>query len=119
MGGFPAARDRLTAAWARHRVSNPVVVTGDWHSTFVHDILRDFDRPESAVVATEFVGTSISGNGDGEVHGPYCGYMRCRVDAAQMRVDMRTVTTVSRPDAPETTFASFVVHNGHPGALPG
>ena len=68
--GFPAARNRLTDAWVQHGVRNPVVVTGDWHSTFVNDILRDFDNPASPVVATEFVGTSISTNGDGEVYGP-------------------------------------------------
>jgi alkaline phosphatase D len=43
--GFPAARNRLTRAWVQHQVSNPVVVTGDWHSTFVNDIKRDFDDP--------------------------------------------------------------------------
>jgi alkaline phosphatase D len=57
----------------RNRVSNPVVVTGDWHSTFVNDIHLDFDQGASPAVATEFVGTSISSNGDGAVYGPYCG----------------------------------------------
>lgn len=132
--GFPAARNRLTEAWVRHGVSNPVVVTGDWHSTFVNDILRDFDDPQSPVVATEFVGTSISSNGDGEVYGPYYGpmigfnphikffdgdrrgYVRCRLDATGMRTDLQMVTTVSRPDAPQSTFGSFFVESGRPGA---
>jgi alkaline phosphatase D len=131
--GFPAARNRLTEAWVRHQVSNPVVVTGDWHSTFANDILRDFDDPSSPVVASEIVGTSISSNGDGEVYGPYYGpmirfnphirffdgdrrgYVRCRVDRAHMRADLRVVSTVSRPDAPESTFASFIIENGRPG----
>jgi phosphodiesterase/alkaline phosphatase D-like protein len=30
--------------WAEHEVSNPVVVTGDWHSTFVNDIKRQSSR---------------------------------------------------------------------------
>jgi len=132
--GFPAARNRLTEAWAQHDVSNPVVVTGDWHSTFVSDILRDFDDPSTPIVATEIVGTSISSNGDGEVYGPYYGpmirfnphirffdgdrrgYVRCRVRHSQMRADLQVVSTVSRPDAPESTFASFVIENGRPGA---
>jgi alkaline phosphatase D len=132
--GFPAARRRLTDAWRRHRVRNPVVVTGDWHSTFVNDILRDFDEPSSPTVGTEFVGTSVSTNGDGEVHGPYYGprvrhnphirffdgdrrgYVRCRLDDAAMRADLKVVSTVSRPDAPQTTLASFVVQDGRPGA---
>jgi alkaline phosphatase D len=132
--GYPAARNRLTNTWARNRVSNPVVVTGDWHSTFVNDIHQDFDQPSSPVVATEFVGTSISSNGDGEVYGPYYGpmikynphikffdgdrrgYVRCDVTKSQMRTDLKMVSTVSRRDAPETTFASFVVESGRPGA---
>jgi alkaline phosphatase D len=132
--GFPAARNRLTEAWVRHRVGNPVVVTGDWHSTFVNDILRDFDDPSSPVVASEFVGTSISSNGDGEVYGPYYGpmirfnphirffdgdrrgYVRCRVGRSELRADVQVVSTVGRPDAPESTLASFVVENGQPGA---
>jgi alkaline phosphatase D len=131
--GFPAARNRLTEAWVAHQVSNPVVVTGDWHSTFVNDIKRDFDDPASPVVASELVGTSISSNGDGEVYGPYYGpmigfnphikffdgdrrgYLRCRVGRSELRADLEVVTTVSRPDAPQSTFASFVVEHGRPG----
>ena len=132
--GFPAARNRITTTLVDARVRNPVLLTGDWHSTFVNDILLDFDRPESPVVATEFVGTSISSNGDAEVYGPYYGpmigfnphieffdgdrrgYVRCHVDREQWRTDLRMVTTVSTPDAPEYTLASFVVEDGRPGA---
>ena len=132
--GFPAARNRLTNAWVEHEVRNPVVVTGDWHSTFVNDILRDFDDPSSPVVASELVGTSISSNGDGEVYGPYYGpmikfnpyirffdgdrrgYVRCKLERSELRADLQTVSTVSRPDAPESTFASFLIEDGQPGA---
>ena len=116
--GFPAARNRVTWRFGNAGVRNPVVITGDWHSTFVNDILQNFDRPESPVVATEFVGTSISTNGDVPVYGPYYGpmikynphikffegdrrgYVRCTVTPDQWRTDLRMVTTVSRPDAP-------------------
>ena len=132
--GFPAARKRLTDVWAGAGVSNPVAVTGDWHSTFVNDIHADFDAPSSPVVGTELVGSSISSNGDGEVYGPYYGpmigynphikffdgdrrgYMRCRVQPTSMRADFQTVSTVARPDAPESTYASFVIEDGRPGA---
>lgn len=122
----------------RNRVSNPVVVTGDWHSTFVNDIHLDFDQAASPVVATEFatefVGTSISSNGDGAVYGPYYGpmikynphikifdgdrrdHVRCQVTKSQMKADLRIVSTVSRRDAPEATFPSFVVESGRPAA---
>ena len=132
--GFPAARKRLTDTFRSARLRNPVLVTGDWHSTFVNDIKADFDRPDSPVVATEFVGTSISTNGDDEVYGPYYGpmikynphirffdgdrrgYVRCVVDRSGWRTDLRMVSTVSRSDAPVTTFASFLVEDGRPGA---
>nr|WP_291417871.1 PhoD-like phosphatase N-terminal domain-containing protein [Actinophytocola sp.] len=133
LGRLPSARNRLIEAWARHRGSNPVAFTGDWHSTFANDFLRDFDEPASPVVASEIVGTSISSNGDGEVYGPYCGpmiefnphirffdgdrrgYLRCRVDRDELRADLRVVSTVSRQDAPESTYASFVVEDARPG----
>jgi alkaline phosphatase D len=43
------------------------------------------------------------------------GYLRCRVDRHALRADLRIVSTVSRPDAPESTYASFVVEDGRPG----
>lgn len=133
--GFPAARQRLVQAWNEANTRNPVVVTGDWHSTFVNDIHADFDREGTPVVATEFVGTSLTSNGDGEVYGPYYGpmikynphikffdgdrrgYVRCTIDREQFRTDLRMVTTVSRADAPKYTYASFVVEDGRPGAV--
>jgi alkaline phosphatase D len=133
--GYPAARQRLVDHLARERVRNPVVITGDWHSTFVNDIKRDFADPGSATVASEFVGTSISSNGDGIIYGPYYGpmidanphikffdgdrrgYVRCRVDRDEWRSDLRMVGTVSRSNAPIETFASFVVQDGRPGAV--
>ena len=123
----------LTRAWVRHGVSNPVALTGDWHSTFANDIKRDFDDPDSPVVASEIVATSISSNGDGAVYGPYYGpmipfnphiryfdgdrrgYLRCELTRARLRADLRVVSTVSRRDAPESTLASFEVADGRPG----
>jgi alkaline phosphatase D len=120
--GYPAARQRIIDHLAAARVRNPVVITGDWHSTFVNDIKKDFSNSDSATVATEFVGTSISSNGDGIIYGPYYGpmipanphikffdgdrrgYVRCLVDRDQWRSDLRMVSTVSRSDAPVSTF---------------
>ena len=132
--GYPVARQRIIDHVDEARVRNPVLITGDWHSTFVNDIKSDFSDPGSKTVATEFVGTSISSNGDFPVYGPYYGpmidanphikffdgdrrgYVRCRVDRALWRTDLRMVSTVSRSDAPVATFASFVVEDGRPGA---
>ena len=132
--GFPAARNRITDRWVDAEVRNPVVITGDWHSTFVHDLKQDFDDPDSPTVATEFVGTSISTNGDEPVYGPYYGpmipfnphitffdgdrrgYVRCTVDKREWRTDLQMVESVGRADAPSSTFASFVVQDRVPGA---
>ncbi|MCW2815474.1 MAG: Alkaline phosphatase [Nocardioides sp.] len=133
--GFPAARQRLIGAWREAGTRNPVVITGDWHSTFVNDIHADFDQPGSPVVAAEFVGTSLSSNGDRTPYGPYYGpmvpfnphirffdgdrrgHVRCTVDREQFRADLEMVTTVTRADAPRSTLASFAVQDGRPGAV--
>ncbi|HYN91113.1 MAG TPA: alkaline phosphatase D family protein, partial [Thermoleophilaceae bacterium] len=111
-----------------------VVITGDWHSTFVNDLKVDFGDEHAPTVATEFVGTPISSNGDVPVYGPYYGpmipfnpnikffdgdrrgYVLCTLDREQWRTDLRIVSTVSRSDAPVSTLKSFVVEDGEPGA---
>jgi alkaline phosphatase D len=45
------------------------------------------------------------------------GYVRCQVDRSHMGAELRVVSTVSRPDAPESTYAAFVVEDGQPGAV--
>jgi alkaline phosphatase D len=87
------------------------------------------------VVATEFVGTSISSNGDANVYGPYYepmipdnphirffdgdrrGYVRCTLTPDDWTTDLLMVSTVSTSDAPVSTFASFLVQDGTPGAV--
>jgi len=58
--GYVAARDRVVAFLDQQKPSNPIVLAGDIHSSWVHDIKRDFDQPESRTIGTEFVATSIS-----------------------------------------------------------
>jgi alkaline phosphatase D len=77
----------------------------------------------------------VSSNGDKEVYGPYHGpmigfnphirffdgdrrgYLHCTVRPDRMRVELRMVDTVRRPDAAESTLAAFEVHDGRPGAV--
>jgi len=99
----------------------------------VNDIHQDFDRPSSPVVATEFVGTSISSNGDGAVYGPYYGpmikfnphikffdgdrrgSMTARINRREMAVDWRVADVVARPDARVRTLKRFAVEAGRAG----
>jgi alkaline phosphatase D len=84
-------------------------------------------------VATEFVVTAISTGGDNngydDYYGPLIpenphikffdgdrrGYFRVNLNRDRWQTDLRIVTTVSQPDAPVYTLASFVVENGRPG----
>ena len=133
--GWPGQRQRLLQHIADAEVTNPVVITGDWHSTFVNDLKADYEDENAPVVATEFVGTSISSNGDCICYGPYYGpmipfnpdikffdgdrrgYVLCTLGENQWQTDLRMVTTVSEREAPVSTFASFVVNDGTPGAV--
>ena len=61
--GYPANRARLLQHIHNRKISNPVVISGDIHSFFANDLKLDFDDQASPVVATEFVGSSISSYG--------------------------------------------------------
>lgn len=130
--GYPAARERLLGAVAERAPGRTIVLSGDIHSNWVNDLRAGFDRPERPVVATEFVGTSISSGGDGEeqpgrvtralpdnphVHWQNSrrGYVQCSVTPDEWRTDYRTVEYVSRPGAPLQTPTSWLCRNGHPG----
>jgi alkaline phosphatase D len=131
--GYVDERKKLMAYIADHKVANPVVLTGDVHSNWVNDMRVDDLQPETPVVATEFVGTSISSSGDGgqkrererylmaenpgvKFFNQERGYVRCTVTPKDWTTDFRTVDYVEKPGAPVTTRAAFVVEVGQPGA---
>jgi alkaline phosphatase D len=131
--GCATERMRLMAYIAERRVPNPVVLTGDIHSNWVNDLRVDDRKPETPVVATEFVGTSISSGGNGsdtpgnlpalmaenpcvKFHNRQRGYVRCTVTPSAWRSDYVVVADVTKPGAPATNRASFVVEAGRPGA---
>src|SRR6185369_467396 len=58
--GYPAARQRLFESMLSRKLRNPIVIGGDEHSFNVNQLKADFDDPRSAIVASEFVGTSIT-----------------------------------------------------------
>ena len=131
--GYDAPRDRLLRFLGESRVRNPVVLTGDIHSNWVNDLLADFDDPASRVVATEFVGTSISSGGDGGPNKEYAegvmrdnpfvklqnaqrGYVSCELTPRLCTARYRVLDSVTRRGAPRETLAEFVVEDGRPGA---
>jgi alkaline phosphatase D len=131
--GYEAARTRVSDFLAKRKPRNPVTLAGDIHCNWVTDLLQDFDQPKSPIVATEFVGTSITSTGDGadqlpgykvavsenpwvRFYNDQRGYMRCEVTPKRMQVDFRVLEYVTRQGSPIKTRASFVVEDGRIGA---
>jgi alkaline phosphatase D len=129
--GYPANRNRLLKTFQQLNIS-PVVLTGDTHSNWAAELKADFDDPDSAILGTELVGTSISSGGDGsdrrkdtgdilagnphlKFFDDHRGYVWCTVTPEQLRADFRVVLYVSRPGAPVHTRAAFQIDAGKPG----
>ena len=129
--GYPLARRRLLHAIAERRVANPIVIGGDVHMSAVADLKTDFDDPRAPVVATEFVGTSISSQGlprrrverwlIDSPHIKYAnptrrGYTVAELSSRRCLVHLRTLDDVEDPQSGIRTSRSYVVENGTPGA---
>ncbi|MER6407329.1 alkaline phosphatase D family protein [Streptomyces viridosporus] len=130
--GYQAERNALLEEFAR--VRNPVVLTGDRHLTMVGDLKADFADPDSAVVGAEFVGTSISSNGDQDqaafarewdprrADNPHWklldahrGYHLFDIRPDRIDARVRVVDTVVEPRATPSTLATLRVEAGRPG----
>ena len=131
--GYVAARNRILGFLAQRRPSNPIVLSGDIHSSWVHDLKTDFADPGSTTIGTEFVGTSISSDFPAQFitsataalpdnphtkffNGTLRGYVRCDVDRQRWTSAYRVVDTVLVPGARIRTLATFAVENSVPGA---
>ncbi|MET9022531.1 alkaline phosphatase D family protein [Actinopolymorpha sp. NPDC004070] len=130
--GYVADRNRVLAAAQDLGVRNLVVITGDRHRNQAMDLRRDYADPDSPTVGSEFVGTSVTTRGDGvEVDGrgrlmlasnpdlrfynARRGYVRVHVDRHRWRTDFRVLPYVTRPGAPISTRATWVVEDRRPG----
>lgn len=131
--GYPAARRRLTDSIVRSNIANPLVIGGDVHANWVCDVLEDFGRPESRVIATEFCGTSITSQGRPQrqldlerQENPHIrfgesthrGYVSVQLTADRCEVALRALDDVTDPNTAIRTRAAFVVESGRAGARP-
>jgi alkaline phosphatase D len=129
--GYPAARQRLLEYVAGKKIANPAVLGGDVHAFNVSDLKLDFDDEKSPVVASEFVGTSITSQAWPQsrldklradnphmklVDSRYRGYTRVELAPGRMQVELRALESVQSRDAACSTLATFVVEDGKPGA---
>ena len=98
---------------------------------FVNDLKLDNRREHAPVLATEFVGTSIT-SGAGK-YGAFArqlpenpqirffesrlrGYTRCTIRPDRWHADLQVVDSITHRDAGVRTLACFVVEDGHPSA---
>ena len=133
--GYLKARNRLMNLLYNDQISNPVVITGDLHSSWVNDLKLDFEDSQSPIIGTEFVGTSVSSQFPEEYiaavqlarkanphvkffEGSKHGYVRCTLTPEYFKSDYRVVSSILDQQASIETLASFVVKNGQPGAQP-
>jgi alkaline phosphatase D len=127
--GYPASRTRVTSSWVNAHVRNPIVLSGDVHAHWASDVLSDFTSPDSAVVASEFVCSSVTSTGDGydeptgqhpwAAYNPNLrfwtnlrGYVNAKVTPETFSVNYRCVPRVSVKGAAAFTRASFAVDDG-------
>ena len=130
--GYMANRARMLASIQRNRVKNPVFWGGDIHSFWVTDLHADGNNPDSPVVATEFVGTSVTSDGPPfeafskllplNPHVKFFdsrqrGYVSVEIEADKMLTNLRVITDPRDPTATVATLKSFVVEPGRAGAI--
>jgi len=128
--GYRASRARIQQGLVDRGVRNPVVLTGDVHTSWASNLKADYADPSSATIGAELVCTSISSGGDGNgsttipnasvnphirFYSNRRGYVRTRITPAQIAADFRAVSAVSEHGAPATTVRSFVIHDGQRG----
>ncbi|MGW1585745.1 alkaline phosphatase D family protein [Streptomyces sp. NPDC002386] len=130
--GYQAERNSLLEEFAA--VRNPVVLSGDRHLTMISDLKKDFADPGSAVVGAEFVGTSVSSNGDQDqaafhaqwdplkadnphwkVIDAHRGYHLFDIARDGLDAQVRTVDTVLTPKSAASTLARLRVEADEPG----
>ena len=134
--GYVAERNRVLGAARDLGVRNLVVITGDRHRNHAWDLRLDYADPESPTVGAEFVGTSVTTRGDGaevdargrlmlasnpdlKFYNARRGYVRVHVDRQRWRTDFRVLPYVTRPGAPVSTRATWVVEDRRPGVQEG
>lgn len=130
--GYPASRTRLLQHIYDSNVANPVVLGGDIHSFWSNDLKLDFDDPRSPIVATEFVGTSITSPGvpydlfasflpaNPHVHffeSRKRGYAMVDLTRDTMTTKFQIVSDIADPKATLSTLRSFAIETGRAGAV--
>ena len=113
---------------------NTVVITGDKHQNSVRNVAEHYTDPAGPILTTEFIGTSISSDGDdprrllppvhgGDPNNPHIllarsdkrGYAVAEVTPARWTTTLQVVDDVAQANSGVSTLARFVVEYGVPG----
>jgi alkaline phosphatase D len=131
--GYPIARRRLLDTLTATGAANPLVLGGDVHTFYATELRRDFNRPVSStnpVVATEFVGTSVTSNSRPQQRtsqyvamNPHIkfgrsdkrGYMLMEITPRETRTRFMGLDEVRDPKTAQRELAAFRVIDGKPG----
>ncbi|GAA4037332.1 alkaline phosphatase D family protein [Allokutzneria multivorans] len=133
--GFRAERNEVLGHVHRSGMQDLVVITGDWHSAFVDDVVPDFDEPDAPVIGTEFTAHSITSGayspewnaangpvmGGANPHLKYFegnryGYDVYEVTPRRWSTHMRVIEDRRDPYSPVRTLTTFHVDRGRPGS---
>ncbi len=130
--GYMANRERMLASIQRRKLKNPVFWGGDIHSFWTTDLHADANDLDSPIVATEFVGSSVTSDGPAfEAYkallplNPHVqffdsrqrGYVSVEIAEQKMLTHFRVITDPRDPTATVSTLKSFAVEPGRPGAI--
>jgi alkaline phosphatase D len=128
--GYPEARKRLLQTVIDAKLSNVVTLGGDVHCNVAANLRLEPNNPQSPIVASEFVTTSITSRGLGDKAAAVIresnsdllhyrsderGYSLITVTPKEVRCDFRTTKFPAGTEAGLKTQASYVVKNGKAG----
>lgn len=133
--GYPQGRARLLADIKARGLTNVVIATGDVHQHYVGHVPENPDDLASAPIASEFVCSSITSNGDGSLlrrgqehylaQNPHIafnnaqrGYQVFDVGAQRWTTEVKTVDRVQTRGGALSTVARFHVAPGRPQPEP-
>ncbi len=128
--GYPEARKRLLQTVVDAKLKNVVTLGGDVHCNVAANLRLEPNNPQSPIVASEFVTTSITSRGLGDKPAAVIresnadllhyrsderGYSLITVTPSEVRCDFRTTKFPAGSEAGLKTQASYVVKNGKAG----
>jgi alkaline phosphatase D len=130
--GYVASRNRMFEALEKYQTSNPVILSGDIHQAWAGNFIVDFDRPDSKILGSEFITSSLSSGGDGQRDPaareyllsqlPYMkfangrrGYVSFDMKPDIVNVAYRAADSVTRQDSAVRNAGTFIMEAGRPG----